>query len=164
MTVGVGYRVPGLGAVLVSDGRITHDGEITTDTARKHVICGATPVLLAGDVGPSWSVLQTKPPRTFAALRKAIETAEDDTDWLAYDRGSDRLWLGHLRLGARFAALGCGASLALGALEALTLARTLEDAAARAEAAVRVAVRRHAHCGGRVRVLVCPRRGAIRVA
>lgn len=163
MTVGVAYRVPGLGAVLVSDGRITHEAEIVSESERKYVICGSTACLVSGTVGHEWRKLQDHPPRSFKAFREALAELEDENDWLAYDRRSDRLWSGGLRLTQAFATLGSGASLALGALEALPVAKSLVDAEQRALAAVRVACRRHSECGGRLRVLVVPRRGAIRV-
>lgn len=161
MTVGVAYRVPGLGAVLISDGRVTHDSEIVTDSERKYVICGATACLVSGTVGQVWRQLQDRPPKSFAAFRAELAGSSDDTDWLAYDRRSDQLWSGDVRLGHAFATLGSGGSLALGALEALPVARTLEDAEKRASEAVRVACKRNVTCGGRLRVLVVPRRGAI---
>jgi 20S proteasome alpha/beta subunit len=163
VTVGVAYRVPGLGAVLVSDGRVTHDQEIVSDVERKFVVCGATAVLVSGTVGQVWRQLQERPPRSFAAFRERLAESDDETDWLAYDRRSDRLWAGDVRLGHTFAALGSGGSLALGALEVSPTPRTLEAAEKVAIAAARVACRRNVTCGGRIRVLVVPRRGAISV-
>jgi len=161
MTVGVAYRVPGLGAVLVSDGRITHSDEIVSDHARKFVVCGSTAAVLAGTVGALWRQLQEKPPRSFAALRAAVAADPDETDWLAYDRRSDRLWAGEVRLVQPFAAIGSGASLALGALEALPLARSMPEAERHALTAVRAACRRNVTCGGKLRVLRVPRKGAV---
>lgn len=165
MTVGVAYRVPGAGAVLVSDGRITDSasGELISDTARKFVVAGAAFCIVAGDVGPVWRQLQERPPRTFKAFRSAVETAEEPPDYLAYDRVADRLWDGPLRLSAPFFAIGTGGTFALGALEALPPARTLGEARKNALIAVRAAIRRNVLCGGRVRVLVVPRRGEITV-
>jgi hypothetical protein len=119
MTVGVIYRVAE-GAVLVSDGRITHDGEIASESARKCFMCGlSTAVIVAGDIGPLWRRLQERPPKTFRAFRDAVDADTDDTDWLAYDRRSGRMWLSDVRITIPFAAVGSGATLATGALEAL---------------------------------------------
>lgn len=151
----------GKGAVLVSDGRVTHDNEIVTDSERKFVVCGSTACLVSGTVGQVWRQLQEKPPRSFTAFRAQLADSEDETDWLAYDRRSDRLWCGDVRLAHPFAVLGSGASLALGALEAMPIARSLTDAESRALAAVRIACRRNVTCGGRIRVLTVPKRGKI---
>lgn len=159
MTVGVAYRVPGKGAVLVSDGRVTHGTEIVSDHERKYVVCGATACLVAGDVGSVWRDLQEKGPRNFKAFRRALEQSDDETEWLAYDRYSDRLWSGHVRLVQPFATLGAGSSVALGALEALPVAKDMVAAEKAAVIAVRAACRWNVTCGGRVRVLVVPRRG-----
>lgn len=162
MTVGVGYRVPGLGAVLCSDGRVTHDDLIVSDSTKKYIVCGSTVVLIAGTVGQVWRQLQERPPRSFAAFREALAAHADEQDWLAYDRRSDRLWSGELQLSAPFGALGTGSSIALGALEALPLAKTLEAAERAALSAVRIACRRQASCGGRIRTVIVPgKRGTI---
>lgn len=163
MTVGVAYRVPGVGAVLVSDGRITHDGELVSDNARKYVLCGATAVIVSGEIGQAWRRLQEKPPRSFAALRTAIVESKEDNDWLAYNRSNDQLWLGEVRISGPFATLGSGASLALGALEVLPLARTLVDAEQVAQRAVRAACARHVECGGKIRTVIVPRKGDVTI-
>lgn len=163
MTVGIAYRVPGVGAVLVSDGRITHDGHIVSDTERKYVLCGSTVVLVSGDIGQLWRELQQKPPRSFSAFLAAAAASEDDTDWLAYDRRSDRLWLGDVRLSQAFATLGTGDSVALGALDAMPVARSLAVAEQAATRAVRITCRRRADCGGRIRTVVVPRRGNVSI-
>lgn len=160
MTVGVAYRVPPHGAVLVADGRVTHSGYVVASDTRKLVSCGATFVIVAGEVGATWRRLQETPPRSFAAFRRAMDGTKEETDWLAYDRTNDRLWSGDVRLSGLFAAVGSGDALALGALEALPLARTLEDATAAARRAVQIACKHNVECGGRIRILIVPRRGA----
>lgn len=151
--------MPSKGAILISDGRVTFDGEIVSEHERKFVIAGTTACIVSGEIGQIWRQLQEKPPRSFAAFRATLATSEDDTDWLAYDRRSDRLWSGDVRLVQPFAALGSGSSLALGALEAQPVAKTLAEAEKAALRAVKVACRRHALCGGRIRVLLVPKRG-----
>lgn len=155
MTVAAGYRVPSVGAVLVADGRVTHDGEIISDSETKLVVCGATVVAVAGTIGPCWRKLQAQPPKSYAAFLKAVDEFEEaDVDWLAYDRSTGRLWLGDVRITSPFATLGSGSSLALGALEALPIAKSLLEAEKAAVKAVQVACRRNATCGGKVRVAV----------
>jgi len=154
MTVGIAYRVPGEGCVLVSDGRITCDGEILTDTARKFVICGSTAAVLAGTVGALWGRLQDTPPKSFAALREAVEASDDDTDWLAYDRKGDHLWLGDVRLTTPFACIGTGASTAHGALAMVDSPKSLDEAIKLCKRSVKVVCARHTTCGGKVRTIV----------
>ena len=163
MTVGVAYRVPGQGAVLVSDGRVTQDGHINTDSARKYVKCGSTVVLVAGEIGPVWRRLQEKPPRNMKAFLAMVDEAPDTCDWVAYDRRSDRLWLGGLRLSQAYVTLGSGDALALGALDAIPPARTLIAAEQAALRAVQITCRRRGDCGGRIRIVTVPRTGDVRV-
>ena len=161
MTVGIAYRVPELGAVLVSDGRISRDGcGALTNDARKFAVCGPIGVLVAGEIGAFWRQLQESPPRSFAGFRKAVDATKEDTEWLAYDRSSGRLWLGDVRVAGLFTAIGSGDTLALGALEALPLARTLEDAERAGRRAVQIACKYCFECGGKVRALIMPRKGA----
>ncbi len=159
MTVGVAYRVPGVGAVLVSDGRITNEGTIESDSERKLFECGPIAVIVAGDIGPFWRRMQAQPPKTFRSFMAAWDASEDDSDYLAYDRRSGHMWVSDVRIPSLFAAVGSGSHFALGALEAMPAAKTLEEAEAQATRAVRVAIKRHALCGGRVRVLTVRRRG-----
>ena len=159
MTVGVAYRIPGVGAVMVSDGRVTHDGVICTDSARKYVQCGPVVVLLSGTVDDTWRQLQDKAPRTFSALRTILADG-DKFDWLAYDPRTDRLHAGGVHVVSAFSAIGSGSSLAIGALEVLPVPKTLEEAEAIATRAVRAACRHHIECGGRIRSVIVPQKSA----
>lgn len=156
MTVGVIYRVPA-GAVLVSDGRVTHIGEIVSDVERKNFLCGDMAIIVSGEIGQFWRRMQEKPPKTWRAFRAAFDASEDDSDWVAYDRRGGRLWLGDVRIASPYIAVGCGSSTALGALDVLTPARSLAEAEVAARRAVRAACGRHTECGGKVRTLVVPR-------
>lgn len=156
MTVGVVYRVSG-GAVLVSDGRVTHGGEVVSDTAQKCFLCGPVGVIVAGEIGPLWRRLQERPPRTFKAFREAVDAESLSVEWLAYDPRSRSIWLSDVRISAQFAALGSGSSLALGALEVLPAPTSLVEAKRTAEKAVRAACRRHTECGGKIRSLMVPK-------
>ena len=166
ITICVGYRIPGEGAVLASDGRVTDasTSDILSDAERKYVICGNTVVLVAGTLGKLWIQLQDNPPKTFKALRAKIgENAGNDTEWLAFSRTEDRLYLGDVAVTRPFAGIGCGASFGLGALEALPLAKTLEDAHKAVSTAMAIACRRNASCGGRIRIITVPRKGKIKI-
>lgn len=172
MTVGLVVRVPGAGAVLACDSRITtSDGAIVTDTDTKWAALGPLTLCSAGNWGGAWLDLIARGPTTIGALRAAMREAPhldaDEYEALCYSRQDDSLW--HLdqsgdatRLGG-YAAIGCGGALALGALDATAAPRTLEAAERLARRAVGIACRRHSACGGRVRVVTIPgKRGPLR--
>lgn len=165
MTVGLAYRIPGGGGcVLATDGRVTDSSssDILSDAEKKYVVCGNTVVLVAGSLGKLWLQLQDNPPKNFKALRAKIgEHADSDTEWLAYDRTADRLYLGDVAVTRPIAGIGCGASFGLGALEALPYAKTMDAAYKHISTAMAIACRRNASCGGRIRILVIPRKGPI---
>lgn len=160
MTCIVAYRVPGEGAVLSCDSRVTDESAIVTDTCDKWLICGN---VLLGISGHDGGLMPTiAPARSWAdVVRLSAEYSRGrELEWeiLAYDRRADRLMsLDHhgtqLVLG-NAAAAGHGAAYALGALDVLPRARSLDKAAALATKAVRVAIRRDTSCGGRVRTFV----------
>lgn len=162
MTVGIIYRVPGLGAVLGCDGRVSGNfGEILTDTDQKYLVGGSVIACCAGNLGGAWDPLIDDPPRTWADLRKRVARpleAEWEYTLLAYCRRTDSLWLtdqdsATLRLGV-YGAIGCGADLALGVLDASKPPRTLEAAEKLVRRAIAVACKRNSACGGRVRTVV----------
>lgn len=165
MTVALAYRIPGAGAVMACDGRVTdaNDSSILSDTERKYAICGPVTIMLAGSLGKLFVKLQDEnPPKTFPALRALIsEHSTDETEWMAYDKKSDRLYLGDVLMGRPIAGIGCGSAYGLGALEALPLARTLQDAHKAVSTAMAIACRRNAACGGKIRILTIPRKGSI---
>lgn len=151
---------------MACDGRVVDadSSTILSDGERKYALCGTTTVLVAGTVGKLWNRLQAQPPRSYKALRGVLdEHPEDDTEWLAYDRKADRLFMGEVTIPRPIAAIGCGAPFALGALEALPLAKTLEAAYHAVATAIAIACRRNACCGGRIRILTIPRKGPIKI-
>lgn len=172
MTVGVGIRVPGQGAVLACDSRITDpaSGEIFTDAEHKWGVFGSAPAVYAGVVGDLWDELRRSPPRNISELRERIrdlQAQEHGRDYgiLCYDRAKDRLLgLSHqgeaTQMGVHYT-IGCGGALALGVLDAAKAPTSLEAAAKLATRAVKITCRRNAFCGGRIRVLIAPRRGRI---
>lgn len=165
MTVGIVYRVPGQGAVLACDSRVTSDsGAIYTDTDEKWLVGGGYVASCAGGLGGLWYDLREAPPRTWRELRTATVNPEAETkmglayELLVYDRKADQLWTadhqGDATRKGLFAAIGCGGTLALGVLEASAQPRTLEAAERLVRRAVKVACKHNSFCGGRVRVLV----------
>lgn len=176
MTVGVVYRVPGLGAVLGCDSRITDtdSGLIHSDHVEKWLIGGSVVACYAGSVGGLWGEIREAPPRTWVDLRKALvdldatESHDRDYDALAYDRRTDTLWhtdhQGEALRKGLFGTIGCGGSVALGVLEASAAPRSIEGAERLVRRAVKAACKYNSACGGRVRILVVRgKRGAITV-
>ena len=156
--------MPGEGAVLACDGRILDaaSNTIISDADKKYVVCGATVVMIAGNFGKLFYKISSAPPKSFVSLRAAIgDNMDDDAEWLAYDKRTDRLYLDDLLLTRPIAGIGAGSPFGLGALEALPLARTLESAYRAVSTAMTIACRRNASCGGRIRMLTVPKRGPI---
>jgi len=151
---------------MACDGRITDAGsnDILSDNEKKYAVCGNMVVLVSGTFGKLWNKIQTSPPKSFTALRSAItESMENDTEWLVYSKSEDRLYLGDMLVSRPIAGIGCGSAFGLGALEALPLAKTLEDAQKAISIAVSIACRRNASCGGRVRLLTIPKKGQVKI-
>lgn len=166
MTVGLAIRIPGQGAVLATDGRITdsESGHILSDAERKHAIIGNVAVLVAGNLGPRWTLLQMQPPKSYRALREAIASSESpDVEWLAYDRSVDKLFYSDVVTNRLVGGIGSGSPFGIGALEAGSQPKTLVEARERIEKAIGIAVRWNSSCGGRVRVITVPKRGKIQV-
>ena len=165
MTICLGYRCSE-GAVMACDGRIL-DGDsnhILSDGDKKFVICGSTVAMVAGNFGKLFHRIAANPPKSFAALRAAItENVSDDTEWLAYDKRADRLYLNDIVISRPIAGIGAGAPYGLGALEALPLAKSMDAAYRYISTAMAIACRRNASCGGRVRILMIPRKGSLQV-
>ena len=166
MTVGLGYRIPGVGAVLACDSRVTDSSsnDILSDTEKKYAICGSMVVLVSGTLGKLWNQVQTSPPKSFNAFRSLLnEHMSDDTEWLVYSKSDDRLYLGDMLVTRPIAGIGCGSSFGLGALEALPLAKSLETAQKAISTAMMIACRRNASCGGKIRIITIPKKGQIHI-
>ena len=175
MTVCAVIRVPGQGAVLVSDGRYSgpESGEIFSDTFKKWCVFGSVAAVFAGHVGGLMLDLEEKPPRNWAELReriKDLEASDQDREYdvLLYDRTKDRIIhsgnAGDAALPGNHGVIGCGGSIALGVLDAAKAPTTLEAAAKLAFKAVKIACKRNVFCGGRIRtVIVRGRKGSAEV-
>jgi len=164
MTVGIAIRVPGAGAVLACDSRISGDGgHIFTDLEEKWLVAGTATAVYAGCVGGMWHKLRDAPPRNWTDLRAAIECPDAasrglDYELLVYDRTQDRiLWTGQhgeATVVRTHAACGAGGAYAYGVLDAAKPPTTLDAAVALARRTIKIVCRRNMTCGGRIRILV----------
>jgi ATP-dependent protease HslVU (ClpYQ) peptidase subunit len=169
VTICIAYRVPGLGAVLGCDSRITDTGTgaICSDTDEKWLASGSVLACYAGAIGGLWLDMRETPPRSWQEFRKAFTdidaTQSHDRDYeaLVYDRRGDAIYHTDHQGGASrrglYWAVGCGGPYALGVLDASAAPRTLEAAERLVRRALRIACKRHSSCGGRLRVLVARR-------
>jgi len=164
MTIGLAIKVPGHGAVIACDSRITDStGTIITDSDDKSLISGGVVSVFAGSFGGLLVDLRAASPRSLAELRKLTtdkSAGEHDRDYefLAYDTRDGSLWhLDHqgdaLRRGA-YAAIGCGSPVALGALGMVSAPKTLEAAERLARKVIKLCAKQHSACGGRTRLIV----------
>lgn len=173
MTVIVAVRLPGEGAVLAADGRVTQGTEIITDVCEKLSVCGSAILGASGQDGCLLPVLE-QAKNWQDVVRAGVDFASKWTslNWnvVGYDRKADQLWYfdwdgSQIPVPGMFAAIGCGGTYALGYMDARPKPRSLEDAAVLARAAVKATCKRDALCGGRVRlILVRGRRGAIEIS
>lgn len=169
MTVGIIYRVPGHGAVIGCDSRLTDEsGAISSDHWEKWGIFGSVIACYAGTIGGLWQDLRDKPTKNWPEFRKAITdldaTQAHDRDYevLVYDRRKDIIWhTGHQGDAVRhggYAAIGAGGGIALGALDVSSPAKSLDSAERLVRRAVKISCRRHSSCGGRIKTVVVPRK------
>lgn len=152
MTAIVGVHVPGYGAVLASDGRLSDDdGLIHSDRAIKLARAKWGILAMAGHI----QALPVLARRTSMQLAYQTPVPELEYDVIAYDGSGLYCW-DHTRSVVHVhshTSAGCGGHIALGVLEASDHVKTLDEAVQKAKAAVRAAIRRNTGCGGKVRVL-----------
>jgi 20S proteasome alpha/beta subunit len=176
VTVGVAIRVPGHGVVLACDSRISDDttGKIYSDSDHKWGVFGSVVGIYAGAMGGFWNQMRTNPPKTWDELHARVtdlDAKEHDRDYevMVYDRVQDRLihtdHQGDAIPVGNHGTIGCGGPIALGVLDATKPPPTLEQAEKLATKAIRIAIKRNAYCGGRVRLMTVPlaRKQAVRV-
>lgn len=173
MTVCVAVRVPGDGAVVGCDSRVSDSdtGYIFTDQDTKWLQTGSAIVLGAGCFGDLWQSLRASPPRSWSELYpklvdKNAADNERDAEYLIYDRRKDRLLrcdsVGDVLVLGLSGAVGCGATLALGVIESAKTPESLDEAATLVQKALKLTCRKNAFCGGRIRTIVVPRKGALK--
>ena len=175
MTVGILYKVSGLGAVLGCDSRVTGGtGQILSDQDEKWLVGGNIVSCCAGSLGGLWHDLRAQPPKTFAEFRlkttdiDAVSAHDRDYELLVYDRKHDVIWhtdhSGEALKRGVFAAIGCGNAYAIGALSTSEQPKTLEQAEKLVRRALKVACSHHSACGGRLRTIVIEgKRGPVTV-
>lgn len=158
--------MPGEGAVLFSDGRVTEGLRIVTDTCEKYAVLGSCVALVFGTDGRVLQDLGDAGARSYDDVVKYVNDRAERhigvqvPTWglLVYERrngvlygiDSDTTEIVY----TQSATGGCGGDLALGALSVLTRPKTLDDAVRVGQKAVRAAIRGNAGCGGRVNTLV----------
>lgn len=162
MTVCLAYRVPGEGCVLVSDGRVT-DGalRVLTDSCDKSAVLGSCVALVAGCDGRALQDLQELKVKKYADILAYVRSrhgeSEDYWQLIVWDRSGQKLYTldsALTELEHSVAAIGCGSDIATGVLSALPHPQSLEEATRALNKAARVACRRNAGCGGRIRTIV----------
>jgi hypothetical protein len=169
VTVGIVVKVPGYGAVLGCDSRVTADGgAIMTDEDEKWLTAGTTVSCCAGQLAGVWDALRESPPDDFDELRHAFTEAPSAANFetLTYDRVRDKIWWcsnnGEAIDRGAYATIGSGGDVALGVLDALPAPKTLAQAEKLVRRALEAACKRNCACGGRLRILTIPgRRGKI---
>lgn len=162
MTVGIAYRVPGQGAVLLCDSRVSgDDGHIFTDSDEKWIVGPGYAAICAGSLGGLWFDIRLSPPKNSAEFRWAL-TAENPAqtppyEVLMYDWRQDTLWhldhSGDATNTGSYSTIGCGGALALGALDTLNPVRSLAATDRTLRKVAQSVYRRNSFCGGRTRTL-----------
>lgn len=151
---------------MACDGRIVDadSNTILSDGDKKYVICGSAVALVAGTFGRLFHQIAASPPKNYAAFRTMItEHMTDQTEWLIWDRRTERLYVGDVPVPRPIAGIGAGAAFGLGALEALPLAKSLDAAYKAVSIAMNIACRRNASCGGRIRIITVPKKGPVKI-
>jgi ATP-dependent protease HslVU (ClpYQ) peptidase subunit len=163
MTVGIVIRVPGHGAVIGSDSRVTSGHDKVTDDCVKHIICGSVVVTVAGQDGALFELLRSaKTWRSVMERGATYNTLKPSQEWalLGYDRKTNRCLsfdsdLCQLDVGNLYAH-GSGASYAMGAAAVCPRPRDLAAARRTVRRACAAAVRFNLGCGGKIRTVTIP--------
>lgn len=154
------YRVPGEGAVIACDSRVTMSTGVVSDTCDKWLVCGSVVLAVYGMDGGLPQAL--KPAKNWAEVMKRGTEYSKGTplDWgvLAYDRRVDRVMLGE-HLGGQYQVsnvycTGAGGDYAQGWLDSQPRAKSLNAAAKLCRTALKAVFRRDVSCGGRIRILI----------
>ncbi len=155
----VGVLVPGKGAVIGTDGRLSEGDRIITDSFSKVRRFGDAIVSFCGVPALDWA----KGAKSWAGVVLKARNHHADIglehgvwELFGYDEKTQRLLatdtLNEVDVGNRYAT-GSGGMFALGALEVLPVPESLDEAAKHVRAAIRVAIARSMSCGGQIRIL-----------
>lgn len=160
MTVCCAIVVPGQGAVLGCDSRVSNvaTADILSDACEKFIVAGSVTALISGDIGLLDHIVAA---RNIEGLRMLAAEYSDGRglswDLLTYCRKSERLvyldQAGVAQPLGEFYATGSGAGYALGCLSSSPRPKDLIQAQKLVRKAVRIAIKHNAACGGRIRVL-----------
>jgi 20S proteasome alpha/beta subunit len=153
MTIIVAIRVPGQGAVLACDSRVSIGDEIASDS---YVKCRAGAEVLYAACGTERGMLEQFEAHTWPEVYdQALSLELQDWSLLAADKsGVYFLHHGGFRLRHPFKyATGSGAPFALGYMDACRPAKSVADAVHIAKGAVKCAIARDSGCGGKIRVI-----------
>lgn len=169
MTVILAIRLPGEGAILAGDGRVTVGSEILTDSCEKLAVFGSIALGVSGHDGGLLQALE--PAKNLAEVMKLANdyTRGSSLAWdaVAYDRKQDQLlYLDYhgavITAPGIFATTGSGGTYAMGFVEARPRPKTFEEATELAKQTLRTTFKKNSECGGRIRLLtVKGRRGAV---
>jgi 20S proteasome alpha/beta subunit len=171
VTVIVGYTVPGEGAVLACDSRVTAGYGILSDSCDKFVVAGSAVCLVSGHDGSLIDHIcharNIEGVRMIAA--EFMEGKNLSWDLLCYDRRSEQLVMvdshGSSILVGPYHASGCGGDYAMGVFSSSPTPRTLERAQKLVKKACAVAIKHSAACGGKIRILtVRGKRAAVEIS
>jgi ATP-dependent protease HslVU (ClpYQ) peptidase subunit len=162
MTIGAVVKVPGEGAVLVADGRVT-DGalRILTDSCDKTAVLGSCIALVAGCDGRALQDLREAGVKSYAGVVEYCrQRQEEEPTWqlIVWDRPTQRIIridssLSEIETGTS-AFIGSGGDTAQGALAGWPRPKSLDEAAKQTKRAAKLACTHNAACGGRIRVII----------
>jgi hypothetical protein len=155
MTVLVAVRVPGKGAVIMSDSQGTApDGRLYE--VDKVVKFPGVVIAACGGLSTISALRRGKIKVYGDILPFVIEHGENhDFKLVCYDRVKDKLWTidnnGAETTHSHWAAEGSGSAFSAGLLDDAPVAKTLKEAMSLARRAAAVACRLHVECGGPLR-------------
>ena len=165
MTCLVGYRIPGVGAAIACESRLSAGTVIASDECKKWLVCGSVVLAVSGTDGGLLPALSKARCRTWAQVEEAAEeySRPRGLSWemIAYDQRLDLMVVcdssGCVQATDCYAS-GSGGSYAWGWFESRPRPETLPDVARTLRASVRAAIRRDSGCGGRVWSVRAPSR------
>lgn len=155
MTVICAVRVPGKGAVIMSDSQGTApDGRLYE--VEKIIRFPGVVVAACGALATVSALRHYKAKAYADILTFVIEHGENhDFKLICYDRVKDKLWTidsnGSETTHSHWAAEGSGSAFAAGLLDDAPTSKTLKEAVSLARRAAAVACRLHVECGGPLR-------------
>ena len=162
MTTVLGIRVPGQGAVMVADGKVSDDtGRIWSTTAKKLLKLTAATVGVAGNLLVLDELRRAKP-HTAEGVKDFLRDSAFLTPFelICYDHINDQLWtLDQNGMYVEFpywVAAGAGGAVASGALITSSPPPNLDAALVIGKQAVKASAILNGYCGGVTHWCLCP--------